>query len=300
MSAAAFAIEVQLEPKDAPNEADVLRDCQQDQVKEFLDSYKESPPRPSDSSGGLLGRVVASECRAAIDLLFARGVTEAQLNAALQNAVYRMSAFDIRLLIERGADPGSGDPKRVVCLDGPDADENCGGEVRYILDQALKAASPRIRLLEAARKGDLAEARDSIAKGAKADAREGSRDLPALTLAAGMENLELVRFLVEKGADVNAVNAEGWTALMAAARKGSLDIVRFLLDKGAALDAKDRFGNTAAMEAARGQYVSVVRLIIGRGAKPLKEMSDQDALDLSRGEPDIAALLTGRTPKTEP
>jgi ankyrin repeat protein len=56
--------------------------------------------------------------------------------------------------------------------------------------------------------------------------------------------LEAVRLCSELGQDVNAVNSMGVTALMGAANRGSDDIIRFLVSKGARLDAKDKEGRT--------------------------------------------------------
>jgi ankyrin repeat protein len=56
--------------------------------------------------------------------------------------------------------------------------------------------------------------------------------------------LQTVRFLVERGADVNAAGEFGWTALHAAAYQGLNDVIEFLAGHGANLDAKDRFGQT--------------------------------------------------------
>ena len=63
-----------------------------------------------------------------------------------------------------------------------------------------------------------------------------SRRLPSAAKA--------VRVLVAGGADVNAVNEAGFTALHGAAFRGSNDIVRALVDRGAALDAQDFMGRT--------------------------------------------------------
>jgi uncharacterized protein len=56
--------------------------------------------------------------------------------------------------------------------------------------------------------------------------------------------LRTVRFLVERGADVNAAGEFGWTALHAAAYQGLNNVIEFLAGHGANLDAKDRFGQT--------------------------------------------------------
>ena len=54
--------------------------------------------------------------------------------------------------------------------------------------------------------------------------------------------LDIVQYLVEHGADTNAVNNEGSTCLMAAAYNRHDDIVRYLVTHGAQLDRTDRHG----------------------------------------------------------
>jgi len=53
------------------------------------------------------------------------------------------------------------------------------------------------------------------------------------------ERLELVQLLVEKGQDVNAADNYGITPLMVAANLGALEVVKYLVSKGADLAAHD-------------------------------------------------------------
>lgn len=71
----------------------------------------------------------------------------------------------------------------------------------------------------------------------------GAHDIPLLFHAAIGGHLELVKMLVERGADVNA----GWdknTALHGAAGFGKVDTVRYLLDHGADFMLHDHDGRT--------------------------------------------------------
>ena len=56
---------------------------------------------------------------------------------------------------------------------------------------------------------------------------------------------EAVRVLVEAGADVNAVNEADFTALHAAAFRGQNEVVSYLVEQDAAVDARDFRGRTA-------------------------------------------------------
>jgi ankyrin repeat protein len=56
--------------------------------------------------------------------------------------------------------------------------------------------------------------------------------------------VETVKFLVDRGAEVNTVGQFGWTALHSACMQGLNDVVEVLAAKGAKLDVKDSFGQT--------------------------------------------------------
>jgi ankyrin repeat protein len=68
-------------------------------------------------------------------------------------------------------------------------------------------------------------------------AAKGDGEDEAITIAAAAVALEL-------GADVNAANGEGDTALHIAAALALDDVVRFLVQRGAALDARNKRGQT--------------------------------------------------------
>lgn len=57
------------------------------------------------------------------------------------------------------------------------------------------------------------------------------------------DNEEMMKLLVEFGADVNAEDSEKWTPLHAAATCGHLHLVRYLISKGANLLAVNADGN---------------------------------------------------------
>ena len=56
--------------------------------------------------------------------------------------------------------------------------------------------------------------------------------------------LQAVKLCLELGADINATNSMGLTALIGAANRGSNDIITFLAGHGARVDVKDREGRT--------------------------------------------------------
>lgn len=67
--------------------------------------------------------------------------------------------------------------------------------------------------------------------------------LPAFK-ATESRSLEAVKTALELGADVNAINEKGETALHGAAKLGYNTVVQFLVDKGARLDVKNKRNET--------------------------------------------------------
>lgn len=91
-----------------------------------------------------------------------------------------------------------------------------------------------------------------------------------LKTAVSAGSLASVKYLVSKGADINAllvINAErSSTPLMISANRGDLDIVKYLLDKGAKLETQDTDGVTALAYSVRDDNLEVVRYLVAKGA----------------------------------
>ena len=66
-----------------------------------------------------------------------------------------------------------------------------------------------------------------------------------LHFAAQLGHLEIVRLLVEVGADKDQADNQGATPMHIAAEEGHLDIVRFFLESGADSDRSTNQGATA-------------------------------------------------------
>ncbi len=91
--------------------------------------------------------------------------------------------------------------------------------------------------------------------------------LNALHIALGFgRDLEIIKFLVAQGFDINLVkDVTGRTPILSAARLQSLDVLEFLIDKGADVKLKDRFGETPLLVAASGNSVEVLKLFLDNG-----------------------------------
>ncbi|CAH0047123.1 unnamed protein product [Clonostachys solani] len=147
----------------------------------------------------------------------------------------------------------------------------------------------------------------------KLDSYDGEKT--ALMAAAEQNNFELVKALIERGANVEADKAPwGATPLQAASIHDNLPMVLMLLDRGADVNAKPRghirryneqlgclkswwFGRRTALQAAsENQNLQLAQLLIEKGAKVNMEPyedSGATALQLAaiNGDIQMAALL---------
>jgi ankyrin repeat protein len=144
------------------------------------------------------------------------------------------------------------------------------------------------RLYATIRAGDLAGLNALLDQGASPNTVD-SRDVTPLMNAAAIGSLESMKLLVERGAEVNAQNAFGSTALMWSAHDPGK--VRLLLDHGADVNKVTKTGRTALMIAALSNPSSkTVGMLLERGA-------DAPRLD-QQGNNAFLSAVTGNDPAT--
>lgn len=121
--------------------------------------------------------------------------------------------------------------------------------------------------------------------GAQPDLAETYGTTPLME-AAGNDDPEIVKMLLEKKVDVNQKNEAKSTALL---RTHSEDVVQLLLDAGADINAQDFLGNTLLMNVIQYYYppdrLDLMRLLLNRRANiSLKNQEGHTVIDIIRSE----------------
>ena len=83
--------------------------------------------------------------------------------------------------------------------------------------------------------------------------------LPELVYWASLGELAEVEKSLANGVDVNSTDDEGYSALQAAAENGYLDVVKLLVEKGANVDYKGEY--TALQLAEMAEHVEIIEYL---------------------------------------
>lgn len=202
-------------------------------------------------SGNLVHRVVRNaknetDLLAVLDALRAGGVDlgvrcRAERRTALHEAAYmalpRASAY--------------------LCEQGLSAVNRAKGDISplHLLGSGLGRGMPEAEKLERAR----ATIKALVAHGADLDTTAESGDTPFI--AATQTSPGIAQALLEAGADLNGRSRAGFTALHVAASRNRVQMVRFLLERGADAGLLTSSGDTPLMLARRGVHSEAESLI---------------------------------------
>jgi len=128
-------------------------------------------------------------------------------------------------------------------------------------------------------------------------ARSFSPDgFPVVALAAVFGYLEIARYLATQGADINApaTNGSGYNALTGAVANGHTEIVKWLLESGADPNYRYGPGYSPLLTAAANGHLEIVKLVLAHGADLRAVTNDgRSALALAseRNHPAVAEHL---------
>ena len=118
-------------------------------------------------------------------------------------------------------------------------------------------------LHDAAERGELDIVKYLVSQGANVNAKNNCGEIP-LHSAAESNYIEMAKYLVSKGAYINTRNKYGTTPLHGAA--GHLDIVKYLVSQGADINTRDSDDETPLHDAAKNGNLETIKYFVSQGA----------------------------------
>jgi ankyrin repeat protein/outer membrane lipoprotein-sorting protein len=216
----------------------------------------------------------------AVRILLDRGAAiNAKANdddTALMMAVSNNRADVVKLLLDRGADMGDMDGHTLLLLAiyGSDYNKPNGDVVKLLLERGAHVnvtdEHGETPLLLAAKYGNAEIIESLIAHGADVNARDKDGWTPLMWVCHG----DMARILLGHGGRVNVHDNIGQTPLIDAARFGASGVVRALLEYGADVNAREKDGTTALSYALHKHYLDIVEMLRTAGEKPAPEPKD--------------------------
>jgi ankyrin repeat protein len=249
------------------------------------------------------------------------GVRDGRGNTPLMYAAALGSVVAVQMLVEAGADVNAANDFGATPLMWCAGDER---KVRYLLGKGanVNARSKLGRtplLIAATYDGSIGIVREMLAKGADVKAADEG-GMTVLESAAGNNNIEVARLLIAKGAPVDTHDGLGVTPLIQGAWSGGPngDMVRLMIEHGADVNAATgdvldtakngplRIGRLTALQVAAGigNYEAVEALVKAGAKIDARDIRDTTALVFAvatdHADPRIVRLLVGRGAAREP
>jgi uncharacterized protein len=145
------------------------------------------------------------------------------------------------------------------------------GQVERYLNEGrdIDGKSPKegwTMLMTSARGGHLNIVKYLVEKGAALDVAS-FEDCTALDYAAGAGQPHVVKYLLNKGANIEGIGGNYTTPLGWASFFGHRDIVEYLVEQGANINAKDRRGVTPVIMATSNGHNGIADYLRSKGAQ---------------------------------
>jgi ankyrin repeat protein len=154
-------------------------------------------------------------------------------------------------------------------------------------------------IFEASRSGNIQRIEELIGINPDTVNALNPQGFNALMIACYRGRTECAKYLLEHGAQVNQTSDEG-SALQAACYQNNLELAKLLIQYGADLNNQGPDGNTALIYAVLNQNVKMVQWLVKKGAdQSLKNNDNQTALTLAKTQPNkkIIHLLEDKKKK---
>ncbi|XP_031416703.1 poly [ADP-ribose] polymerase tankyrase-2 isoform X2 [Clupea harengus] len=172
-----------------------------------------------------------------------------------------------------------------------------GGAVSPVMDTSAAVEGDR-ELFEACRNGDVERVKKLVNPENVNSRDTAGRKSTPLHFAAGFGRRDVVEFLLQNRAEVDARDDGGLISLHNACSFGHGEVVKILLHHGADANSRDNWNYTPLHEAAIKGKIDVCIMLLQHGAEPTIRNSDgRTPLDLA--ESSTKAVLTGDYRKDE-
>ena len=252
----------------SPELLDAIRHGDHVRVQKLLAARADVNTADADGTTALMHSVIESDARM-MKLLMDAGSNVNAKNAQESTALmYAVTDFTkTRVLLDAGANAkvkgkGGATPMSVALT--------AFGSTPVLKLLVAKGAEPEDRLMAlAAANGDMEAIQYLLSIGVPAGDAGGA----TVSAAIASRCEACARFLVEKGAPVNGLRANGVGVLNDTAKRAMTDLSQYLFEHGASLESKDREGFTLLMQAvfsmedpaARDR---MVQWLLSKGANP--------------------------------
>lgn len=152
-------------------------------------------------------------------------------------------------------------------------------------------------LFESAKKSDLNGVKRALVNGADINFPNAFMKWGPLHVTAGFcHNIDVLRYLISAGADVNLIDQNGRIPLHLAAKRDKEDVVALLIEANSNINFKSTNGVTPLFLAASSAKFNNCELLLAKNADPLiKSNKGLNCIEIAeeKGNEQITALLKG-------
>jgi ankyrin repeat protein len=127
-------------------------------------------------------------------------------------------------------------------------------------DINTKGSSGETLLFKVIEKGDFERVKKLIALGADPNTQDNKGERPSCREG------KIIKFLIEKGADINATDDWDDTYMCTAIKQNDLELAYFLVERGIDLNKRCYFDEQAIIKAVKAQNITLVKFLAENGA----------------------------------
>ena len=180
--------------------------------------------------------------------------------------------------------------------DAPPTNKPEASAAKAAPEASAKVDGMEADVIAAAWEGEIAVVQKAVEGGVDVNAKDPAGGSSLLNLAAIRGRKDLVAYLIEKGADLESKNNEGNTALYNAAFFCHPEVLKLLIEKGANVNVTDKQG-AKAIDVAKAEWSPELEGIYKFIDGVLKMDLDMAHIKSTRGT--IAEILAGAKPPTK-